>query len=42
MLHEKTYGYCLNRCIIMMNRLGGVVGAVLEVVKFVLANLSLQ
>ena len=42
MLHEKTYGYCLNRCIFMMNRLSGVVGAVLEVVEFVRANLSLQ
>lgn len=38
MLHEKTYGYCLNRCIFMMNRLGGVVRAVLEVAKYILES----
>lgn len=38
MLHEKTYGYCLNRCIFMMNRLGGFVRDVLEGAKCILAS----
>ena len=38
MLHEKTYGYCLNRCIFMMNRLGGFVRDALEGAKYILAS----
>lgn len=43
MLHEKTYGYCLNRCIFMMNRLvmnrlGGFVRDALEGAKCILAS----